>query len=97
MVVLEAPLLIEAGWTPLVDKVWVTVASESTVLRRLRERTRLSQAESLARIHSQLSNEERIKHADVVINNEGDFDELRAKVRELWHRLHTRGTEKACT
>ena len=32
VVVLEAPLLIEAGWTSLVDEVWVTTASETTVL-----------------------------------------------------------------
>jgi len=85
-VVLEAPLLIEAGWTSLVDEVWVTVASESTVLRRLKERTGLSQAESLARIRSQLSPEERIKHADVVIDTDYSLDELKARVGELWEK-----------
>ena len=90
VVVLDAPLLVEAGWTSIVDEVWVTVASESTVLRRLRERVGLSKPESLARIRSQLSSEERIKHADVAISNEGDLDELRARVEELWQGLHTR-------
>ena len=89
VVVIEAPLLIEAGWVPLVDEVLVTVASEETVLSRLRERSMLSESESLARIRSQLSNEERVKHADVVINNEGSLDELRDRVKELWQRLAT--------
>jgi len=84
VVVLEAPLLIEAGWASLVDEVWVTVASESTVLRRLKEQFGLSEQQSLARIRSQLSSEERVKHADVVIYNDGDLDELRAKVDKLW-------------
>ncbi len=88
VVVLEAPLLIEAGWTSLVDELWVTVASESTVLRRIKERAGLSEQETLARIRSQLSSEERIKHADVVINNDGDLDELKARVGELWEELH---------
>jgi len=87
VVVLEAPLLIEAGWTSLVDEVWVTVASESTVLRRLKEQVGLSRQEALARIRSQLSSEERVKQADVVINNDGDLDELRAKVDKLWQGL----------
>jgi dephospho-CoA kinase len=87
VVVLEAPLLIDAGWTSLVDEVWVTVASESTVLRRLKEQVGLSEQQVLARIHSQLSSEERVKHADVVINNDGDLDELRAKVDKLWQGL----------
>ena len=84
VVVLEAPLLIEAGWTSLVDEVWVTVAPEATVLRRLKQGIGLSESESLARIRSQLSSEERIRHAEVVINTDCSLDELRARVEELW-------------
>ena len=91
VVVLEAPLLVEAGWTSLVDEVWVTVAPESTVLRRLVERTALSEEEALARIRSQLPSEERAKHADVVINTDCDLDEVKRKVKELWKGLHTPG------
>ena len=87
IVVLEAPLLLEAGWTSLVDEVWVTTASEATVLKRLRERTGLSEKESLARIRSQLPAEERVKHADVVINADCSLGELKAKVKELWQEL----------
>ena len=84
VVVLEAPLLIEAGWTSLVDEVWVTVASEATVLSRLQEQKGLSRQEALARIHSQLSSEERVRRADVVINTDCNLDELKARVGELW-------------
>jgi len=87
VVVLEAPLLIEAGWTSLVDEVWVTVAPEPTVVRRLKEKVGLSERESLARIRSQLSSEERVKHADVVVDTDCDLGELREKVREQWQRL----------
>ena len=84
VVVLEAPLLLEAGWTSLVDEVWVTVASEPTVLRRLQEQIGLSKQQSLARIRSQLSSEERIKQADVVIDTDCSLDEVKTKVNELW-------------
>jgi dephospho-CoA kinase len=87
VVVLEAPLLLEAGWTSLVDEVWVTVVPESTVLRRLKEKEGLSQQQSLARIRSQLPSEERVKHADVVIDTDCSLDELKAKVKELWRKL----------
>jgi len=89
VVVLEAPLLLEAGWTSLADEVWVTVAPESTVLKRLKKKLRLSEPESLARIRSQLSSKEKIKHADVVIDTDCSLDELRAKVKELWYKLDT--------
>ena len=88
VVVLEAPLLLEAEWTSPADEVWVTVAPKSIVLHRLKEGSRLSQAEALARIRSQLSSEERIKRADVVINTDCELDELKARVAALWRRLH---------
>ncbi len=87
VVVLEAPLLLEAGWTSLVDEVWVTTAPEATVLKRLEERTGMSQAESLTRLRSQLPSEERVRQADVVINTDCDLDELKSKVKELGQRL----------
>jgi len=89
VVVLEAPLLIEAEWTSLVDEVWITVAAEATVLKRLEERTGLSRKESLARIRSQLPVTERVKHADVVIDTDCRIDELQRKVAELWQRFDT--------
>jgi dephospho-CoA kinase len=84
---LEAPLLLEAGWTPLVDEVWVTVASEPTILKRLQEKVGLSEQQALARIRSQLSVEERVKQADVVVDTDCNLDELKVKVKELWDRL----------
>lgn len=88
VVVLEAAILIEANWRSLVDEVWVTVASEATVLERLKKQRGLDEAQTLARIRSQLSTDERIKYADVVINNDGNLDKVKAKVKELWERLH---------
>lgn len=89
-VVIEAPLLLEAGWASLVDEVWVTVASEANVLKRLKERTGLSEAESIERIRSQMSVAERVLQADVVIDNDGDLSELEEKVAALWQELVSR-------
>ena len=87
VVVVEAFGLIEAGWAPLVDRVWVTVASEKVVLERLKLQRQLRESDTLARIRSQLSNEERVKHADVIIENEGSPETVRATVRQLWESL----------
>ncbi len=87
VVVLEAAILFEAGWTPLVDEIWITVASEPTVVQRVRERTGLPEEQIRSRIRSQLSNEERKGKADLVISNDGGLDELREKVEELWKGL----------
>ncbi len=86
VVVIDAPLLIEAGWASLVDRVWVTVAPEATILKRLKGMG-LSPAESGARIRSQLSGKERVKHAGTVIDTDLPLDELKARVTELWREL----------
>ncbi|MFC2044359.1 dephospho-CoA kinase [Chloroflexota bacterium] len=87
VVVLEAALLIEANWTSLVDEVWVIIGSETKVIERVKKQRGLVNKQTLARLRSQLPQEERVKHADVVINNDGDLDELRIRVNELWERL----------
>ncbi|MBA7601308.1 Dephospho-CoA kinase [subsurface metagenome] len=91
VVVLEAAVLIEANWTDLVDEVWVTVAPEETAVRRLQDRGGLSEEQARARIRSQISSEERAKHADVIIDTNCDLAEVEAKVEELWHKLEREG------
>jgi len=91
VVAIEVPLLIEADWTSLVDEVWVTTTSEATVLKRLQERAGLSKEETLTRIRSQLSSEERIKRADVVINTDCSLDEVKTRVKGLWARFQVKG------
>jgi dephospho-CoA kinase len=87
VVVVEAFGLIEAGWGQLVDQVWVTVASEKAVLERLKKQRKMSEADILSRIRSQLPGEERTRCADVVIQNEGDPDEVKSAVRKYWSLL----------
>jgi len=93
VVVLEAAVLIEANWTDLVDEVWVTVAPEETAVKRLQNRGGLSEKQARARIRSQLSSEERAKHANVIINTNCDLADVRAKVERLWRRLQAQRKE----
>lgn len=83
--VLVAPLLKEAGWTDLVDEVWVTVAEADTVTERVGRRDGLSPDAVRARIEAQASDEERLAYADAVVHNDGGLDELRERVTELWN------------
>jgi len=85
--VVEAFGLIEAGWTDMVDAVWVTVSSEQVVIDRLKKERGMEEEQIKARINSQLSPEESEKHADALILNDGTLDEMKAKVRELWAGL----------
>ncbi|MBA7704297.1 Dephospho-CoA kinase [subsurface metagenome] len=87
VVVLEAAALLDAGRASQVDEIWVTVAPEAVVLKRLAERTGYSEEESKARIRSQMSGEERIRQADLVIDTDCSLDELKARVATEWQKL----------
>ena len=83
-VVVEAAVLVEAGWVPLVDEVWTVTAPEEAVVRRLHWRNGASEEQIRQRVRSQLTPEERIREADVVIENSQGLEELRQRVREAW-------------
>jgi dephospho-CoA kinase len=83
-IVVEAAVLIEAGWTPLVDEVWLVVTDRESVLDRVHAQRGLERSAIEARINSQLSDAERRRHATVVIDNSGSPEALRAEVKRLW-------------
>ncbi|MDE2860201.1 MAG: dephospho-CoA kinase [Chloroflexota bacterium] len=84
VVVLDAAVLIEAGWTDAADEVWVVTAPEGDVVSRLQARNNLTEEQVRARMASQMSSEERVKYADVVVSNEGDLEGLQRDIEKLW-------------
>ncbi len=90
VVVLEAAAMIESGKTAQVEEIWATVAPEDTVLGRLRERSGYSREKSQARINAQLSNEERIRQTDVIIDTDCTLEELKSRVVKEWQKLQKR-------
>jgi dephospho-CoA kinase len=86
-IVVEAAVLIEANWMALVDQVWVVVASEAVVVDRLAKQRHLSSEQVRTRIAAQLTNDERLKHADVVIRNDGSLEEVCHAVQQAWDQL----------
>ena len=93
--VVEAALLIEAGWTPLADEVWVVASDEGTVIERLRSRN-MDESSVRARIESQMPQSDRTLNGDVVIDNDGNLAELTENIEELWNsRVVAREESKA--
>ena len=82
--ILVAPLLIEAGMQKLVDKVWVVHIDKDTQIKRVMARDKLTPNQALKRINSQLSEQERLKYADAVIDNTGTLENTKKQVLKLW-------------
>jgi len=86
-VVVEAAIMLEAGWH-FFDHVWVVVVERETAIARVMAARGLARDEVERRLDAQMSNEERRRRADLVIENDGSIEELRARVTEAWR---TRG------
>lgn len=80
LIVLEIPLLFEQHGNQLVDITMVVKVARQVQLDRLMARNQLSQHEALNQIHSQMSLAEKIKRADVVIDNAGTVEQTREQV-----------------
>lgn len=86
--VFVVPLLIESGnWLPMLDYLVVVDCPEELQIKRVMHRSNLPQSEVEKIIKTQASREERIKHADMVIENQGSLDSLQAAVLKLHQNI----------
>ena len=83
-IVVEAAILIEANWQPLFDEIWLVRAPREQVVTRIEIQRGLKPSETETRIRAQLSDEERAKHATLVIENNGSIEELRDLLKTVW-------------
>lgn len=87
IIVLEAAVLLEAGWQDLVDEIWATVVDRDVAIARASARDGVDPAAVEARIEAQLSNAQRRAAASRVIDNSGTEQELEAQLQVLWSQL----------
>jgi len=94
VVVLDAALLIETGLADRVDVVVVVDAGdEEKQVRRLTAKG-FDERDARARMAAQLPAEARLARADLVIRNVGTFEDLTARVDEVWDELQRRLRER---
>ena len=87
VVILDVPLLIEAGMHTGLEEVIVVYAPEHIQLKRLRKRDHLDKNDALARIRSQMPIEQKRKLASVVIDNSGLKDQTRQATLNIYQDL----------
>ena len=84
-VVVEAAIMIEAGWQDLIDTLWVVSVEPEIAKQRLIQRNSLTKEDALKRINAQMKNSDRIAFANHVIdNNDLSPELLEKKVCELY-------------
>ncbi len=87
VLVLDAPLLFEAGLAGDVDKIIVVFTDEAVQVKRLMKRDGLDEAGALSRAASQMPLAEKKRRAHYLIDNNGPPEDTLAEVRTLYKSL----------
>jgi dephospho-CoA kinase len=90
--IVEAALILEAGAGERFDRLIVVTCSAEQRVARFAARQNIdleaARKEVIRRMAAQLSDEEKIKAADIVIDNSRSIEKTREQVRVVWEQLH---------
>ena len=81
--IVDAALMIESGGHKRFDKLIVVWCDSDIQLQRLMFRDKLNKKEALTRIESQMSQEEKKKYADFLIESTEGFEATKSQVKKV--------------
>jgi dephospho-CoA kinase len=87
IVILDAPLLIEADLLPMVDFLVVVKADLEKRLERVCTRDFFCREEAIKRINTQIPIKEKVKLADFIIDNNGSIEKTEEQVEKLAKKI----------
>ncbi len=90
VIVVEAAVMVKAGWQDLFDEVWVVYTDPEIAIQRLMARNGLSEVDARKRQRAQMTNEERFSVASRKLCNNGNSNDLEILVANEWRLLQKR-------
>ncbi|MFZ5649074.1 MAG: dephospho-CoA kinase [Bacillota bacterium] len=84
VLVVEVPLLLESGMDKMMDEIWVVKVDREVQVARVMARSGLSREDVLKRINAQMSQEEKCKFADRIIDNSGLLEDTIRQIDAIW-------------
>ncbi len=85
----DVPLLLEGGLEDSVDQVWVVWVPREVQIQRVLGRDKLTREEIMARIMAQMPLDDKVKLANVVIDNSGNWSQTQNQLVDLLRILRT--------
>lgn len=82
-VIIDAPLLFEVGLDKWCDRVLLVVADMEVRIDRVCARDNATREEVEARIRNQLSDDEKIKRSDIIVDNSGTLEDLHKQLDQF--------------
>ena len=87
MILIDVPLLFEAGFEDLCDVIVVVKTNQVLQVKRLMKSRAMTRKDIINRIHQQMSQAEKVARADFIIDNRDAKAKTRAQVRKIWDGL----------
>lgn len=87
LIIVEAALLIESGLHKFVDEIIVVKTNHRLQLARILKQRGISKQEALKRLKMQMAFKEKMKYANVVIDNRGRLSQTQKQVEDIWQRI----------
>lgn len=83
IVVIDAALLIEDNYIPHIEKLILVTCEKEIQIKRIIARDNCTEQEAISRINSQMSQEDKVKFADYIIDNSSSFENLEQQVLKI--------------
>ncbi len=83
IIILDAPTLIENNMHNEMDYIILVYADNSVQIQRVMNRDKLTKADAVSRINSQMSMEEKKEFANIIIDNNNDLVDTQKQVYDL--------------
>ncbi|XP_066442144.1 bifunctional coenzyme A synthase [Eleutherodactylus coqui] len=88
--VMDAAVLLEAGWNEMVHEVWTVIIPEKEAISRIMKRDGVSEEAAKNRLASQMSNSERVEASNVVLSTLWEAEITQKQIEKAWDLLQQR-------
>ena len=86
-VVLDVPLLFESGIDREVDWTVTVLAKRSQQIQRVIQGKNLTKIQALKRMRAQMPLKDKIRLAEVIIDNRGNLTQTKKQVKDIWQKI----------
>lgn len=87
VIVVEAALLVEANYLPILDQLWLVWADDQVRLERVMARDGVDREQAQARMNNQLPQAEKAKYARYIVHNNKGRAELQQELEAVWRQF----------
>ncbi|XP_054848168.1 bifunctional coenzyme A synthase [Eublepharis macularius] len=92
--VLDAAVLLKAGWADMVHEIWTTIVPEEEAIRRILVRDGISEEAARRRLQSQMPSSQLVKHSHVVLCTMWELEDTYGQAEKAWSLLQKRLKEE---